>query len=571
MVQTINSKPHFKFWPPGLPYELEIEDKTLWDSLHNMAVSDPDETAMEFIGVTYTWKEFEDECLQLAGALQELGVKPGDRVALFAQNCPQFAIGLHAAIRCGAVVVPINPMNKAVEVAFCVSHSGAKVALASADIAGEFKRANEQLNDEDKLEHLVVFKTSKTLTENPEAVPEDWRKWLCSDYEYPSLPGGKVYDWQDLVAKKQLPTDVNMKTNDLALLMFTSGTTGQPKACMHTHRSIIANASVPKHWHDLRKNDAVLVATPMFHITGLVGGLLGAIDAGAKSVILPRWQRRVAAEAIEKEGVTHWTNIPTMVIDLLAEPDLSKFDLCSLRYIGGGGASMPEAIASRLKSEFDLDYIEAYGLTETAAPSHANPRNAPRFQCLGIPNLNVDSCILDTETMTEAPVGELGEIIIRGPQVFSGYWNNEEATKEAFVELNGHTWFRSGDLGRCDEDGYFYIADRLKRMVNASGFKVWPAELEGHLFKHPAIQDVCVIAKKDDYRGQSVKAIVVLKPDHQETTDKDIMLWARENMAVYKVPREVEFVEALPKGASGKVLWKVLQDKQDAEDNKTAS
>lgn len=568
MKQTTDTPAHYKFWPPGIPFEIEVENKTLWDSLQTIAASDPNAIGIEFLGKHYTWKELEQEALSMAASLQELGVKPGDRVAMFSQNTPQFAIGFHAAIRCGAVVVPVNPMNKAAEVAYCLANSGAKVAISSADIAAEFALANEQLEEADQLKHLIVFKTVDE--DHLELIPDVWKGWLGAQYELPSLSGGEVYAWDSLMAKQGSPSDVNLNPEDLTLLMYTSGTTGHPKACMHSHKSIVANSSQPKIWQDLRKGDAGLIVTPMFHITGLVGGLLAGIDAGSKCVILPRWDRRIAAKSISEQGVTHWINIPTMVIDLLAEPQLDSFDLSSLRFIGGGGAAMPDAVANRLKSEFGLEYIEAYGLTETAAPSHSNPVNAPRFQCLGIPIINTQSCIMDPDTKLEAPTGELGEILIRGPQVFLGYWKNEQATEDSFIEVNGLKWFRSGDLGYVDEDGYYYIADRIKRMINASGFKVWPAEVEGLFYRHPAIQDVCIISKNDPYRGQSVLAKIVLKAGDNKTTAQDITAWARENMSVYKVPRDIDFVEALPKGATGKVLWKTLQAEQDEMDKKSA-
>lgn len=570
MKQTAEKPAHYKVWPPGMPFEMEVEDKTLWDSLQNIAASDPDAKAIEFVGKAYTWKEFEQESLHMAGSLQGLGVKPGDRVALFAQNCPQFAIGFHAIICCGAVVVPINPMNKATEVAFCLQNSGAKIAISSGDIAGEFALANEQLEQKDQLQHLIVFSAIEGAGDTAK-VPEVWQGWLCTQYDLPSLVGGQVHSWSSLVGQKAQPSHVDFNSNDLALLMYTSGTTGHPKACMHSHRSLIANASQLKYTQGVNKADVMLVVTPMFHITGLVGGLLGPIDCGAQLVIMPRWDRLVAARMIQDQGVTHWINIPTMVIDFLAEPELTSFDLSSLRFIGGGGAAMPKAVADRLKTEFGLDYIEAYGLTEVAGPSHSNPMTAPRFQCLGIPIINTQSCILDVDTLQEAATGEMGEILINGPQVFLGYWNNEQATKDTFLELNGQRWFRSGDLGYTDEDGYFYIADRIKRMINASGFKVWPAEVEGLMFAHPAIQNVCVISKTDPYRGQSVMAKVVLKEsDAGKTTAEDIRAWCRENMSVYKVPRDISFVSDLPKGATGKVLWKTLQAEQDELDAKAA-
>ena len=230
-----------------------------------------------------------------------------------------------------------------------------------------------------------------------------------------------------------------------------------------------------------------------------------------------------------------------------------------------GETAMPHAVAERLQAEFGLTFAEGYGLTETAAPTHANPPERAKLQCLGMPIFGVDSRVVDPETMKELPAGEVGEIISRGPMVFKGYWKHPEATRQAFVEFEGRTFFRTGDLGRMDEEGYFFMADRLKRMINASGFKVWPAEVEMLLYKHPAVQEACIIAARDAYRGETVKAVVVLRAEAQGTTKpEDITSWAKEHMAAYKVPKIVEFVDALPKSGSGKVMWRLLQDQEAA-------
>jgi fatty-acyl-CoA synthase len=224
---------------------------------------------------------------------------------------------------------------------------------------------------------------------------------------------------------------------------------------------------------------------------------------------------------------------------------------------------MPQAVAERLRDEFGITFAEGYGLTETAAPSHSNPPERAKLQCLGIPIFGVDSRIVDPVTLLELPPGEVGEIVTHGPMVFKGYWRHPQATAEAFIEIDGKPFFRTGDLGRMDEEGYFFITDRLKRMINASGFKVWPAEVEALLYRHPAIQEACIIAARDAYRGETVKAVVVLRADAKgRTTEQEIMDWAREQMAVYKAPRLVEFVDALPKSGSGKVMWRLLQDQE---------
>jgi fatty-acyl-CoA synthase len=222
-------------------------------------------------------------------------------------------------------------------------------------------------------------------------------------------------------------------------------------------------------------------------------------------------------------------------------------------------------VAQRLFEQFGLRYAEGYGLTETAAPSHSNPADHPKQQCLGIPFMGCDARIVDPGTLQELPQGEQGEIVVNGPMVFQGYWKRPDATRDVFFELDGKRFFRTGDLGRVDEEGYFFITDRLKRMINASGFKVWPAEVEALMFRHPAIQEACVIAAKDSYRGETVKAVVVLRAGQAgQVSEDDILAWCRDNMAVYKAPRLVQFVDALPKSGSGKVMWRALQEAEGA-------
>jgi fatty-acyl-CoA synthase len=252
-----------------------------------------------------------------------------------------------------------------------------------------------------------------------------------------------------------------------------------------------------------------------------------------------------------------------MAIDFLANPKVGDYDISSLRLIGGGGAAMPEAVAQKLFDLTGLKYVEGYGLSETIAPTHINPPQRSMKQCLGIPIFDTDSRIIDPDTLKEVDVGEVGEIVSHGPQVFKGYWKNPKATKEAFIEIEGKQFFRTGDLARMDEDGYFFMVDRLKRMINASGLKVWPAEVEAMMYAHPDIQEACVIGAQDAYRGETVKAVVVLKKDAKgKVSGEQISEWARERMAAFKVPRVVQFVDELPKTATGKILWRKLQEEE---------
>jgi len=561
-------RPHHRFWPRRLPHSITPPATSLWANLAISALRYPDKPALVFFGRTVSYRELAEGAERLAARLHALGVQRGDRVVLCMQNCPQLVMAHFAILRANAVVVPVNPMNRAEELKHYITDPDARVAITTADLAPELAKASNALPAGQGLAHLVA--TQFTDAFDPQACgedapPEAWHEWLCTIHPLPMLDGGEVHHWKDMLACTDAPPTHVAGPDDLAVLPYTSGTTGLPKGCMHPHRSLMHNAVASALWGNASAENVTLAVVPMFHITGMVSVMHSTIYAGATLVIMPRWDRDLAGRLISRWKVTSWTNIPTMVIDLLASPNFAQYDLTSLNYIGGGGAAMPQAIAQRLLEQYGLCYAEGYGLTETAAPSHSNPPDSPKQQCLGIPFMGTDARVVDPDTLQEMPVGEQGEIIIHGPEVFDGYWKRPDATEAAFVDFEGRRFFRSGDLGRMDEDGYFFITDRLKRMINASGFKVWPAEVEALMFRHPAIQEACIISMRDAYRGESVKAMVVLRASHKDTTGQDIIDWCRENMAVYKVPRVVQFVDALPKSGSGKVMWRMLQEAESPQ------
>ncbi|AKJ30313.1 long-chain fatty acid--CoA ligase [Caldimonas brevitalea] len=557
-------RPHIKFWPKRLPRELVVPETSLWFNLEVSARRYPRKPAALFFGRELTFLELHRQAEALAGWLQQRGVRRGDRVLVYLQNCPQYMVAFYAVLRADAVVVPVNPMNRAEEFKHYISDPEAKVAICSADLAAHVEAANAELPESQRLEHLVVTRYADAMPEQfdtpAEAPPAAMEAWLRSD---PPLPAWATR-WADALAERRVPGPATAQADDLAVMPYTSGTTGLPKGCMHTHRTIMHNTIGGGQWGHGSAETVTLGVVPMFHITGMQYCLLSPIYSGATVVIMPRWDRELAGQWISRYKVTHWTCIPTMIIDLLGSPNMARFDLSSLRYLSGGGAAMPQAVAERLHQQYGLLFAEGYGLTETAAPSHANPPERPKLQCLGMPIFGVDARVVDPVTLEELPPGEVGEILIHGPMVFKGYWRQPEATQAAFVDIDGKRFFRSGDLGRMDEDGYFFLTDRLKRMINASGFKVWPAEVEALLYQHPDVQEACIIASRDAYRGESVKAVIVLKQHAKgKTSEEQIVAWARENMAAYKYPRSVEFVDALPKSGSGKVMWRLLQDQEN--------
>ena len=560
---------HYAFWPKRLPYQLTAPQTSLWMNLQISALRYPQKVALVFMGRTWTYSQLQLEAEKIASALRKMGVQKGDRVVLDMQNCPQLVITHFAILRLDAVVVPVNPMNRTEELKHYILDPDTKVAVTTADLAPELAAASNALEKKERLQHLLVTQFTDAFDAaniGPEELPETWSVWLKTVHALPLLEDGQVHAWVSALQGEVELGPVTAQSEDLAVLPYTSGTTGLPKGCMHTHGTIMHNAMSSGLWANGTPENKCLCVVPMFHITGMVSVMHATIFMGATLILMPRWDRDLAGRLISKWKVTHWTNIPTMVIDLLGSANMAQFDLTSLQNIGGGGAAMPEAVAQRLLDQFGLRYIEGYGLTETAAPSHSNPPDAPKKQCLGIPFMSVDARVVDPETLKELPQGESGEIVMAGPQIFKGYWKRPEATASAFFERDGKSFFRSGDMGRIDEEGYFFMTDRLKRMINASGFKVWPAEVEALMFKHPAIQEACIISTKDAYRGESVKAVVVLRSTHKgQVSEQDIIDWCRDTMAVYKVPRVVEFIEVLPKSGSGKVMWRALQEAEMAK------
>jgi fatty-acyl-CoA synthase len=553
---------HLPFWP-NVPRDITIPETSLWFNLEVSATRFPRKPCINFYDSVLSYAELRRDAERLAGFLQSAcGVRRGDRVALYLQNCPQFVIGYYAILRADAMVVPINPMNLTREVGHIVDDSGAKVLIVAQD---QLSRVEPLIGH--GLDHVIVACYGDYLTTPTQL---DVPGWISAPRQPP--PGSattaraELTLWSDALAAGASPGPHLATPDDLCVMPYTSGTTGQPKGCVHRHRSVMFTTVAGPQWTRGYQNECVLAVLPYFHVTGMQGSMNAPIYSGSTIVILPRWDRDVAARLIQRNRVTAMSMVPTMVVDLLSSPDLASYDLSSIRTIGGGGAAMPEAIAQKLQDLCGLSFLEGYGLSETIAPTHINPPQRPKKQCLGIPLFNTDSRVVDPETLVELPPGQVGEIITCGPQVFDGYWNNPEATAACFVELEGKRFFRTGDLGRTDEDGYFFLVDRLKRMINVGGFKVWPAEVESMLYGHPAIQEAVVIARKDPRRGESVKAVVVLEPSARgEVTEEQLQRWARDNMAAYKVPQAFEIAESLPKSATGKILWRVLQDREQQD------
>ena len=531
--------PSTRFWPAGQPYSLDVPQVSLYEHLEVSARRYPAKVALRYYGREVRYHDLLQEAQRLSGHLARQGVQPGDRVVVCMQNSPQWAAAAYAIWRLGAVLVPLAPMLGEAEYRYFLEDSGARVGFVGGEQYAPLKAAG--------LGHAVLADLTAGTTQPLPAGLDT----------APQLAEGDVA-WATAL-EAAVPDAPAVQAGDLAALIYTSGTTGKPKGAMHSHASIGANVAGSAVMRTASSADVSLMTLPLFHVSAFVHDLLTTVYLGASVVMLSRWDRTLAREAMQRQGVSMWFAITTLVVDLLGLPDLNGSDVKTLRLICGGGATMPEALGVRLREMTGLTFVEGYGLTETISQSHFNPVLRPKLQCLGLPVYDVDSRIIDPESWRELGAGEVGEIVTRGPQVFLGYWQNPQATQDAFVTLGGRPFFRTGDLAYTDDDGYFFFVDRLKRMVNVGGMKVWPAEVEAALHAHPAVQEACVIAVPDARTGERVRAVLVLRPG-QELSEAGFIAWAREQVAHYKAPREVVFVAALPRGNTGKVLWRQMQE-----------
>ncbi|MFZ4478838.1 MAG: long-chain-fatty-acid--CoA ligase [Rhodoferax sp.] len=549
---------HYRFWPKGIPHEVRVPQVTLGHYLEVAAQRYPDKPAIIYCGAVLSYAQLLEKVDALAAYLQQrLGVRAGERVLLMSQNCPQFVIAFYAVLRAGAAVVPVNPMSTAPEIGYYLQDSGARLAFVAQELLPQLMACLAPGRD-CALDAVVVHAYSDGLRQGADPEVPDWVMAPRMD-----LPDPLCHSFEDALAMQLKPAPDSGRPEDLCVLPYTSGTTGHPKGCVHTHATVLASNLASQLWKNLNVESVFLCVAPLFHMLGMQNGMNVPITLGATIVMMPRWNAALAVRLIERHRVTAWTAPPAMVIDFFAQPEALVRDLSSLCLLSGGGAAMPEAVANMLAERFGLFYNEAYGLSESAAFLHANPLARGKRQCLGMPTQGVQSRIIDPVSLLELTQGEVGELVTRGPQVMQAYWNNDEATRIAFLEIDGQRFFRTGDLAYVDEDGYFFMRDRLKRMINASGFKVWPAEVESAMYEHPAIHEACVIGVEDAQRGETVKALVVLKPDQRgKVSEQDIIDWSRQRMAVYKAPRIVEFIDSLPKSGTGKILWRELQEAQ---------
>jgi acyl-CoA synthetase (AMP-forming)/AMP-acid ligase II len=539
-----------KSWPAGIPQQLVFPERPLHEFLRESARKYPEKVAIQYYGTQIRFKELDGQSDRLAAALMDFGIKRGDRVSLFLENCPQFVMAYYGTLKAGGVVVAANPMFKEEELKHEINDSGARIIVTLDHLYPKVR----EIRQDTPLDHVIVTSYWDYLPDDP-ALPI-----------HPSMMDKKrvfphTHEFLDLMNRYSpdpRPVELDIR-EDLSLLQYTSGTTGLPKGAMITHYSLLYNVVGSAVWNGASDQDIHLSVLPFFHVTGMVHGMNVPIYTGGQNVMLSRYDTETTIKAIHTFRCTNWGSITTMNVAVVGFADIDKYDLRSLRRCGSGGAPIPEEILKKWREMVGTELVEGYGLSETISQTHVNPVSNPRYGSVGIPHFGVDCRIVDMETGEELPPGGEGELLVKGPMVMKGYWNMPEETAE--VLQNG--WLATGDIARVDEEGYFYIVGRKKDMIKASGYSVFPAEVEALLYAHPAIEELAVIGIPDPYRGENIKAFIILRPQYRgKVKEEEITAWAKEKMSAYKCPRIVEFVDDLPKTASGKILKRLLRERE---------
>jgi len=554
----MTEKVWLKHYPEDIPHSVELPEVPLCQFLTDSFNASPNKVAIHFMGKELTFKEVYESAIKFANYLRSLGVEKGDRVAILLPNCPQAVIAYFGTMYVGGIVVQTNPLYTERELQYQMADSGAKVIL-SMDIL--YPRVMKIMK-ETKLENVIVTGIKDYLP-------------FPKNLIYPFIQK-KQYGFSVKVehsGPNHLFTEI-MKTgslepiefedfdfeNDLALLQYTGGTTGFPKGVMLTHKNLVANTKMAHAWLSKTKDgeEVVLGMLPFFHVYGMTTVLILSIMTRNKMVLLPKFDVDIALKTIDKQKPTLFPGAPTMYIGLLNHPDLQKYDLSSIKACLSGSAPLPVEIQEKFEEITGGKLVEGYGLTETSPVTHANFIWGNRISgSIGVPWPDTECVIIRSGDNEVLPPGEIGEIAVKGPQVMKGYWNRPEETAATFMD----GWFLTGDLGYMDESGYFYVVDRKKDMIIAGGFNIYPREVEEVLYEHEAIQECVVAGIPDPYRGETVKAYIVLK-EGKEVTEKELNEFCRQNLAAYKVPRFYEFRTELPKTAVGKILRRTLVEEE---------
>ncbi|GGG03338.1 AMP-binding protein [Paenibacillus abyssi] len=555
----MSQKPWLLHYPKEVPPTYSYPKQNLADFLIQSAEKYPGHKALHFLGKELTYAELLEGAYRFARVIRKLGVSRGDRVAIMLPNCPQLVMAYYGTLLAGGVVVMTNPLYVPRELEHQLKDSGAAVIL-TLDLL--FKRV-QSVVPATSVRHVIItsIKDYLPFPKNllyPLKVKKDG---MSREVNY----GETVHSFLKLMraaSGSPVHTEVDAE-NDLALLQYTGGTTGVSKGVMLTHYNVIVNTVQNSLWSYKTKHgeERYLAALPFFHVFGLTVLMNQAVMLAGTLLLIPKFEVDQILQVIDKMKPTVFPGAPTMYIALINHPDIHKYDLSSINICVSGAAPLPQEVQTRFEEITGGRLIEGYGLTESSPVTHANNIWENRkLGSIGIPFPDTEAKIVHPETGEELPVGEIGELAVHGPQIMKGYWNNLAETNRT---LRGG-WLHTGDMARMDEDGYFYIMDRMKDIIIAGGYNIYPREIEEVLFEHPGIEEAAVMGVPDKYRGETVKAFVVLKGG-ASVTETELEKWCRERLAAYKVPHLYEFRDSLPKTLAGKVLRRKLIEDDPAQ------
>jgi long-chain acyl-CoA synthetase len=550
-MSIYDERPWLARYAPGIPSDIELEHPNMLAAFRASVGRNPDRAAILYFDRAISFGELDELSDGMAAGLEANGFRPGDRLAVYLQNVPQFAIAMLATWKVGGIVVSVNPMLKHREVTTLLTDSGASAILTLESLWRDVAAAVVPTSD---VRIAITTSELDLLDEVPELLSDSKR-----DRDADTIDLLELIDSH----RGRSPAPQSATPDDVAFLTYTSGTTGPPKGAMNTHGNVVFNAQAYRDWIGLGSDDVVLGVAPLFHITGLIGHLAVAMLTGMPVVLTYRFEPDATLELMERHGVTFTVGSITVFIAMMNAPSADSRDLSKFTKAVSGGAPIAPPTVEAFEHKFGTYIHNIYGLTETTSPSHCVPFGTrapvdPNSGALsvGVPIFNTIVRIVDDDGNDLAP-GEVGEIVTSGPQVVSGYWNKPEETEHAIPGGALHT----GDVGVMDAEGWFYIVDRKKDQINAAGYKVWPREVEDVLYGHEAVREAAVVGVPDEYRGETVKAFVSVKPGaHVEA--EELIAFCKERMAAYKYPRQLEFIDELPKTASGKILRRELREQE---------
>ncbi|MDG6902027.1 MAG: long-chain fatty acid--CoA ligase [Nitrososphaerota archaeon] len=531
------------------------QKRPVYSLLSDSARLHPDGLCVHYQGRDFTYSQVDEISSRFASALVSLGVKKGDRVAVFMPNIPQFVFAYFGILKAGGIAVPCNPTYKERELEFQLRDSGARVVVATRTVAKglDLYKSLEDCRGRLSLSHVVTTSIRDYLP--------PLKKRLAGLVGIKDVQRKDTLDFVELVNSNppiETPVPVDA-VDDLAQLQYTGGTTGVSKGAMLTHYNLVSNAVYGISHFPLTERDVSLCVLPLFHIYGLTVCMNAPLAAGASIVLLPSFHVEEVMKTIQSRKVTIFSGAPAMYVAINSKPDAGKFDLRSVRACLSGGSALPPAVRRKFMELTGGNLVEGYGLSETSPVTHCNPIKAGVVKegSIGPPYSGTEAAVVSLDDSSVLlPPGEVGELAVKGPQVMKGYWNQKAETEAAFRD----GWFLTGDVAKMDGDGYFYIVDRKKDMINVSGFKVYPREVEDLLFEHPDIKEAGVVGIPDEFSGEAVKAFVVLKDPSKKMTEQEVVEFCQKRLAKYKAPKKVEFVQELPKTLIGKVLRRKLRD-----------